>query len=305
MRNILLLSIFGAFALFLIYTRAPETFSCVAPTYYSVGEFDSRFDITREEFLSVLKDAEEVWEEKAGKELFIYRDDAHFRVNLIFDERQEKTELVIATEDELNIEQAEYREADAIYRSALNRYETAARELEIAFNEYEILSSAYSRDVSRWNRSSEQDREEYRRLEEEGQALEEMYESLRVLQVTVESLYQEVQEALEYRNTLVEEYNRSVNVFNEEFAGGESFDQGDYTRGEINIYQFQNEDDLRLVLAHEFGHALGISHVEDKKSIMHYLLGEQSKNPLELTPDDESAFDARCSLFLVSYKQRK
>ncbi|MEX0933316.1 MAG: matrixin family metalloprotease [Candidatus Paceibacterota bacterium] len=297
MRNILLLGIFGAFALFLIYTRAPETFSCVAPIYYSIGEFDSRFEITREEFLAVLGDAEQVWEENAGKELFIYREDAHFRVNLIFDERQEKTELVLATEEELNIEQAGYSEADTVYRNALYRYEAAARDLEIAFNKYEVASSAYSRAVSKWNASSKQDRDEYTRLERERLELEEMFESLQVQQRAVESIYKELQEALEYRNALVAEYNKSVNSFNEEFAGGQSFDQGDYTRGQINIYQFQSEDDLRLVLAHEFGHALGIGHVEDEKAIMHYLLGEQSKNPLELTPDDAGGFSTRCSLF--------
>lgn len=297
MRNLILLIIFGALALFLVYSRAPETFSCVAPIYYSVGEFDSRFDITREEFLSVLRDAEQVWEEKAGKELFIYSENGVFEVNLIFDERQEKTELVLATEEELNAEQAGYRDADEVYQSILFRYESAARELETAYNEYEILSNEYAREVTKWNASTKQDREEYERLAEAQREVEEVYTNLEIKQGEVESLYQQVQEALRYRNALVAEYNKSVNSFNQEFAGAESFDQGDYTRGEINIYQFQNKEDLRLVLAHEFGHALGIGHVDDEKAIMHYLLGEQSKNPLELTVDDENAFNARCSLF--------
>lgn len=297
MRNLLLLIILGAFALFVVYNRAPETFSCVAPIYYSIGEFDSRFDITHEEFLSVLRDAEEVWEEKAGKELFIYRENGAFEINLIFDERQEKTELVLATEEELNIEQVGYSEADSVYRNVLSSYEAAASALEISVNEYGALSSAYSRDVSKWNASSKQDREEYLRLEKQLDVLEDAYIKLEAEKMRVENIYQDLQEALRYRNALVAEYNKSVNLFNEEFAGAESFDQGDYTRGEINIYQFQNEDDLRLVLAHEFGHALGIGHVEDETAIMHYLLGEQSKNPLELTEDDLAGFNARCSLF--------
>jgi predicted Zn-dependent protease len=39
-------------------------------------------------------------------------------------------------------------------------------------------------------------------------------------------------------------------------------------RREIRVYRFDDDDDLRLVLAHELGHAMGLGHSELAGSIM-------------------------------------
>lgn len=297
MRQFFLLIVLLIFGAFFVYNKAPETFSCVMPIRYSIGEFDSRFNITREEFISILSDAEGMWEEETDKELFVFTENGPFEINLVFDSRQEKTELVLATEEELNREQSGYAQADLSYNNLVQDYEVEASILQGALSEYEDLSAEYSRDVARWNASSRRDQSELAALEKRRRELEDLRESLQSQSDQLENLYDEVQVALQYRNELVAEYNQSVNNFNEEFAGAGSFDQGDYTRGEINIYQFENEDDLLLVLAHEFGHALGIGHVEDPEAIMHFLLEKQKKNPPELTGADKEALHTRCSLF--------
>jgi hypothetical protein len=297
MRQLLLLTTLIGLGVFLVYRQAPETFSCVMPIRYSIGEFDTRFAITQEEFIAILRDAEQVWEDEAGKELFIFTEDGPFKINLFFDSRQEKTELVLASEEELNREQAGYAEADEVYRNYVREYENKAALLQTAISEYEAMSAEYSRDVELWNNSSRRDQSELADLEEKRGELEILQESLQTRSAELDNLYDELQVALKRRNELVADYNERVSNFNEEFAGKESFDQGDYTRGEINVYQFENEDDLRLVLVHEFGHALGIDHVEDPEAIMHYLLEAQKKNPPELTEDDREAFRTRCRLF--------
>ncbi len=77
--------------------------------------------------------------------------------------------------------------------------------------------------------------------------------------------------------TAVAAYNASVDALNAVVAqynqtAGRTFEEGQYVRdsaGErINIFEFVGNTQLERVLAHEFGHALGLDHNEDPKSIM-------------------------------------
>ena len=97
-------------------------------------------------------------------------------------------------------------------------------------------------------------------------------------------------------NGFAHSFNREVSIYNATFGKGRIFDQGEYDGKGINIYQFDNEDDLRLVIAHEFGHALTIDHVEDKYSIMYPIIGKQdAENPIP-SQEDITALQERCNL---------
>jgi predicted Zn-dependent protease len=50
------------------------------------------------------------------------------------------------------------------------------------------------------------------------------------------------------------------------------------------------------VLAHEFGHALGLDHVEDPQAIMYYLMDKQNIKDLKLTTDDINALKKGCNI---------
>jgi hypothetical protein len=64
---------------------------CERPIEYSLGVFDERFGMTQAEFLAEATVAEGLWEQTLGRELFRYVPGAQFKVNLIFDTRQEQT----------------------------------------------------------------------------------------------------------------------------------------------------------------------------------------------------------------------
>ena len=57
---------------------------------------------------------------------------------------------------------------------------------------------------------------------------------------------------------------------------------------QIQIYQFDAEADLRLTLAHELGHALGLGHHQDPAALMYPILGAQQLEGFKLMPADQT-----------------
>ncbi len=66
-------------------------------------------------------------------------------------------------------------------------------------------------------------------------------------------------------------------------SGSKTFHKGLFSQNQIQIYGFTSFDDLRLTLAHEFGHSLGLKHTDDPKSLMYPLLREQDIHNFKLT----------------------
>lgn len=54
----------------------------------------------------------------------------------------------------------------------------------------------------------------------------------------------------------------------------------------IEIYNFESINQLKVVLAHEIAHLVGIPHINIKGSLMHPLLQEEQLNLLYLTNED-------------------
>ena len=75
---------------------------------------------------------------------------------------------------------------------------------------------------------------------------------------------------------------------------GTSFEKGSNYRDEITINHFQNQHDLSLVLAHEFGHSLDLDHVPGNASVMNALLPQGVVLPLHATSFDIIEFNKQC-----------
>ena len=95
-------------------------------------------------------------------------------------------------------------------------------------------------------------------------------------------------------NGLVKDYNTVVSEYNERFNESKEFTQGDYTGDAIHIYQFDSENELSIVLAHEFGHALDLEHVVGEKSVMYHLMDKQGIAD-GLSDEDRAEFNKVCN----------
>src|SRR5207344_63523 len=94
---------------------------------------------------------------------------------------------------------------------------------------------------------------------------------------------------------MVKIYAKQMQSYNALSGEHRRFHKGEYDGKEITIYQYQDFNDLILILAHELGHALGLAHVNNPKAVMHEILGDQDLNPLTLTSADVRALHVACS----------
>lgn len=277
--------------LLLAYQHRP----CSVPLLYSIGAFDTRFGISQSEFLGEIALAEQAWEKLLGKELFRYVPDAPFKVNLVFDERQERTlesQKLEASRGETETTQQtlsqEQSKLVAEYDALLNSYKKDLRALERRLEKY-------NEEVEHWNKRGGAPPEEYEKLEEEAKALEKMEKDLKQKEDSVNTLADKINTFSKKQVAVVEKFNSQVKDYANRYGGGGEFEEGLYTGTAIDIYQFENRGQLRVVLAHEFGHAFGIGHVENSASIMYHFMQAQATDPLTLTAEDRAAATEVCS----------
>lgn len=268
--------------------------TCVVPFTYRLGTFDPRFNITEAQAKAILVDAETVWESAAGRELFRYDDASDFPINFIFDDRQERTIAEEAQRESLDKKEETSSEVGAQYAVLLDEY----TKMELAYKKsvtiYETKLDAFNQTVAEYNEKGGAPEAVFTDLKRTETALATEATSLQQTSRKLATLAKNINDVSERGNRLIAQYNAGVSEYNHEFGSPNEFTQGDYQGTNINIYKFSTISELVNVLAHEFGHALGVGHVEGEASIMYYLM-EAQPNSSTLSDTDKVAFNAVCA----------
>lgn len=266
---------------------------CGIPLEYTVGNIAPQFNLSEEEARLAITEAENLWEEATGEDLFTYDPGAAFSVNFIFDERHAFTDAEQSFKDRLSAAEEKNRDLREEHASLLETYESIQELYDEKVAVYDTRLADYNAAVGVFNVATDPAAEEFERLEREQQVLDDEREEINTLVSDLQQVVNELNEVSETGNQFIETYNRNVDVYNKTFGDGREFTQGDYQRKEINIYTYKDKEELVLVLAHELGHALSIGHVENESSVMHSLIGGQS-DPLALSAEDLAGFEAIC-----------
>ena len=266
---------------------------CPVPLMYHVGEIAPEFNLSREQVEAYLKDAEAVWEQAAGRELFQSTDAGALTINFLFDERQALAESQLSQKAALDGERNKTEELIRRIDDERKEYESQTNEYQEKMAAYERKLTAYNEKVNRYNDQGGAPSAVYDELEREKTALNRESNELNATADTLNELARTINELNDRSSQFTDEYNKQVAVYNEDFGFSREFTQGDYQDKVINIYKFSTENELRTVLAHEFGHALGVDHVEGRSSVMYYLLENTSSFPT-LSPEDTAAFVTTC-----------
>ena len=267
---------------------------CETPLPYKLGTIDPSFSITEAQAKVALSDAEAIWEEGVGEDMFVYDPEATLTVNFVYDDRQARTDEERTAREELSTKrnvsngiQREYEGKVASYEERKAAYDTVQRE-------YEKDLAAYNEEVEKWNERGGAPEDVYDELHQERARLQEIEQELNEEVGVLNELIEGLNELSVQGEALVNTYNAAVEAYNATFNAGREFTQGDYQNNQIHIYEYSSGEELRLVLAHELGHALSLDHVEGPQSIMYYFMGEQD---LEngLTTEDVEGYQAQCS----------
>lgn len=256
------------------------------PLKYRIAFIDPRFQLTREKLVEVSQQAAEIWHKETGKTYFIYDSEAQLAINLIYDdhqlmksEQQENLNALLQKQEAWRIKNEEI---------VLNKQEVA--QLSTDLNKKKVSLKVefeqYQQDVTRFNQGEHQ-YSSANNLKEWQKQLEQKSENLRnefsSLNIKIQSL-----------NLKIKELNREQSDLSalktqfklEQKSSIQPFHKGLFSQNQIQIYGYASLNDLRLTLAHELGHTLGLKHTSNPKSLMYPYLKEQDIHNFKLTDSD-------------------
>jgi hypothetical protein len=263
---------------------------CDEPLTYHIGELDPRFGVSETEFTTRVREAVSVWNKEAGREILREDTNGEVSVSLIYDERQEAVALGSA----ISTEQETYARLEKTLNDMIASYEQSKTRHDRAIEAYNKDVDAYEAEVSSWNSKGGAPAGVYERLERTQASLKTRERAINAETERLNRMASDINAEVNKLNEYAKETNQKVHEYNS--AVGEDFDQGLFTQDKegkrITIYEYKTKAELVRVLAHEFGHALGLDHVENPSSLMYPY---NSGASLELSEEDKDAFKALCA----------
>lgn len=245
---------------------------------YAIGRIDPEFNVSFSEVLLLSEQAAHIWEQGVGKPLFVYDPQAKLKINLIYDERQQKSQYV---------------------RDMNQKTQKASAEIDVLYQQLQQMADALKQRDQQLQSEFEQVRQAqagWQRLEhEDGENRQRLYQLEQVLKHKRQQLSAEWQ----IYQQKVQSYNAQINHFNQGIDKVRQYNQNNpakvFSKGEhrgdvINVFEFESQTELRIVIAHEFGHALGLGHHHDPQALMYPLMEVQAVDNFRLAASDIALF---------------
>lgn len=256
----------------LVASKYVYIYPCAKPILYKIGSVDPKFGIKEDKLLKNLKSAEDVWEKPTGKNIFDYDPGGQLTVNFVYDTRQALKTRIDQLEQGLN-------KQESSLDSQISQYEQLVAD-------FDRKNAELNNDINFWNDKGGAPPAEYDKLVARQQELQKEADSLNQM---AKSLNQKTGNY----NSGVVKINTTINTFNEELSVKP--EEGIYSpdTDTIDIFFITDPNELIHTLAHEFGHARDLGHLDDPKAIMY----PQTSTVISASPSDIDAIETVCSRY--------
>lgn len=271
---------------------------CQRPLTYQIADLDPRFDTDKKTIRKIMRKVEGLWKTALNKDVLKYSKSGTVKIDLVYSNSQQRTN-------------EEQRMAKRIERTKLQimslkvDIENLRKSYQHKKESYQQTSDTYHKTVNRLNSQIVLWNEQGVDLNEKTKEIKKMKQKVQNLKSIGDRKHKNAQfmrsrinNKIERLNTLVERSKKIASKYNNKFSQSHRFNQGKFikenNKQRVEIYEFGNKAELKTVLTHETGHALGIKHVDNSKSVMYYLMGEQNIFDLKLTNEDKTALQNIC-----------
>lgn len=222
---------------------------CDTPLTYRIGKIDPKYNLTNDQFLGSLKQSEDVWERQIGKNLFSYDPKGEIEINLVYDQRS-------FLSSEINNLNSKVKQQQNNLDPKINDYKNKA-------SNFRAKMQQLNTDIDYWNSKGGAPPEEFDKLKSRQASLQSEAKNLQQEAATLNQSTDEYNTQVGQLHQTVETFNTALQFKPEE--GEYIYDNGKQT---INIYFDNSQTELVHTLAHELGHARGLSHNNDPISVM-------------------------------------
>lgn len=223
---------------------------CDIPITFRLGTISSQFNISQSEFLADVEEAANIWNNAYGKKLFSYDQKSSLPINLVYDGRQ-------GISSDINNLNNQLEKQNKALNPQIEEYQNKVKEFESRLDKL-------NKQISYWNSKGGAPQDVFKQLTSEQSSLQKEADSLN-------AMARSLNQATTDYNAQVKDLNQEVNTFNQALQGKP--EEGIYSstpQGKQIIIYFNNtHKEFVHTIAHEMGHALGLPHNNNIRSVMY------------------------------------